>query len=185
MVVQGPAGGPPLVVNEHLPASFWAKLGSRLSCSKASLMVRMICWIRCGQGLIVACEAVRCMYTPCILCSCCGGCSLLCFMWKPSVLLSRPKAKGVESTPGVLNRLYAAIIVHNVDYGCGCQGSGQGGQHVTESVAGPHASCTAEEKHVMEPQCGPIWCQEEQICQGGVLEWELSVSSVMIMSTHV
>ena len=50
-----------VVVNEHLPASFWAKLGSRLSRSKASLMVTMICRIRCGQGLIVAWDSLRCM----------------------------------------------------------------------------------------------------------------------------
>ena len=34
-------------------------------------------------------------------------------------------AKGVETTPGMLGRLYAAIGVHEMDYWCGRQDSCQ------------------------------------------------------------
>ena len=70
-------------------------LGSHWLFVKAVCMVWVICWIRCGQGGTMAASAVKEMYTPWILRSVCGGCSLLCFMWKPRVLLSLPK----ESNP--------------------------------------------------------------------------------------
>ena len=52
------------VVKAHLPASFWAMLGSSWLVCSACWMVWMMWRTLSGQGLIVTCDSVRCMYTP-------------------------------------------------------------------------------------------------------------------------
>ena len=69
-------------------------------------------------------------------------------------------SKALKTAGGVCYWLDAAVVVYKVHDWCGGEDSGQGGEHVTESVVGPYAGSAPEEEYVVEPQCRAVWSKE-------------------------
>ena len=73
-------------------------------------------------------------------------------------------SKALKTAGGVCYWLDAAVVIYKVHDWCCGEDSGQGGEHITESVVGPYAGSAPEEEYVVEPQCRAVWSKEEDVC---------------------